>query len=225
MGTAAALIASAAITAISQQSAAKKQSRALRGAAGLEAASSQRLIDLQEQLFEGLAPFRETALETLPLIREEALGDPGSSELFQRGLRGGTEAITKQLSAVGLGESSVLGKALGEFTTGLTSADIGRISNLRRGLLGGASAGFQQTAGLEGLIGQSFGRQGQFGVGIGATQAGLLGAQGGILAQLPLLFSLLGNQQPQTTSFGSSASGAGAGVGGGAVGFGVGRPS
>jgi hypothetical protein len=178
---------------------AKEQAKALKRAGGTEAAFRQQILGLLGRGTEELAPFRETARRTLPLLEEEARAEPGGGETFQRGLARGIEGIRAQFGRAGLADSSVAGRAIGEFTTGAIGQDINRITGLRQGLLGLAGAGLPTQQSLLGLLGGSVRRGQELGISRGATQAGLFGALGDIGSQAAFLPLLFGQQQQQPT--------------------------
>jgi hypothetical protein len=200
MGVSEAVLGSAILGSAGQILGAKEQRKAFKGAAGTEAAFRQQLLDLFGMGMEELAPFREAATGVLPLLEEEARREPGAGETFQRGLGRGIESIREQLGRAGLADSSVAGKAIGEFTTGAIGQDINRITGLRQSLLGGASAGLPSQQSLLSLLAGSTGRSQQFQLGAGGTQAGLFGALGDIGSQAAFLPLLFGGQQQQPPS-------------------------
>jgi hypothetical protein len=200
------------VAATGQYLGAKEQSKAFKRASATEAGFKQQILDLFGLGIEELAPFRETAARTLPVLEEEALREPGAGEIFQRGLGRGIEGIREQLGRVGLADSSVASRAIGEFTTGAIGQDINRITGLRQSLLGGAGAGLPSTQSLLGLLGGSAGRSQQLQLGAGGTQAGLFGALGDIGSQAAFLPLLLGQQQQPNLGVRQSTSGLGAGI-------------
>ncbi len=98
------------------------------------------------------AEFRELAREAVPLIRKDVLAaEPGASPLYQRALAGGVEDIQTQLAGYGLADSSVAGKAIGEFTGELSARDIADIRSKRLAVAGGATTGIPETLSAAGL--------------------------------------------------------------------------
>jgi hypothetical protein len=212
MGVETAILGSAVLGAGGQILGAREQRKAFKGAEGSEAAFRQQILDLLGQGREELAPFREAATGVLPLLEEEARREPGAGETFQRGLGRGIESIREQLGRAGLADSSVAGRAIGEFTTGAIGQDINRITGLRQSLLGGAGAGLPSQQTLLGLLGGSTRRGQELQLGAGGTQAGLFGALGNIGSQAALLPLLFGQQQQPNLGFRQSTSGLGAGI-------------
>jgi hypothetical protein len=159
----------------------------------------------QQQFLQETAEFRELAREQIPGLRAEASAEPGTSPLFKRGLERGLTQLKSQLSGMGLGKSSALGFAAGEFAAGLTSADINRLTSLRAQLAGGATTGFGPALGAA-QLGQ--GASSQFAQNLaqqGALAGGTFGDLGSSLITLPLLFGAGG--------FGKTGGAGGGGIG------------
>lgn len=105
--------------------------------------------------------FSEASLEALEGIRGDITREPGTGPLFETALRRGTEGIFRSLAPFGLSDSSAAGRAVGEFTEGLTARDIAQIRDARF-----RAAGFAPQGSGGGL---------QAGVGIGGQAVGLTG--------------------------------------------------
>jgi hypothetical protein len=158
------------------------QIQGLESAFGLESGAIQQALALQQQVLGAFGPTRELAAEQIPLLREEALAEPGTSPLFQRGLQRGQAQIQQAFGPRGLAGSSAEALATGELGAGLLAQDIGRISGLRERLAGGVGAGFGQAAGIQGLLAQLQAQQAQTAAGMGAvTGAGRFGVTQALL--------------------------------------------
>ena len=179
---------------------AKKQTKAVDKATETQAASQQRALEFQKEVYGEAAPFREFAEERLPglqetmeRIRGDVLAAPGESPLYQRGLTRGVEGIQTQLAKYGLADSSVSGRAIGEFTGALSAQDLENVrarrmgfANLQAGLTGFRGAGTSEALQAGGLAQQA-------GAGVSGLQAlspkaGLYGDIGSsLVSTLPLL--------------------------------------
>lgn len=119
---------------------------------GIESAEKQQAAELaaakdrEAKIYGGTEAFRELSREALPYIKEDVLAaTPGASPLYQRALTGGIEDIQTQLAGYGLADSSVAGKAIGEFTGELSARDTADIRSKRLTLAGGGTTGLSET--------------------------------------------------------------------------------
>jgi hypothetical protein len=167
---------------------ANAQADALEKAGRVQEANALRQQALQQQFLKETKEFRELAREQIPALRAEAAAEPGTSPLFQRGLERGLLGLREQFAGAGLGDSSALGLAAGEFTAGLTAADINRLTALRSGLAGGATTGFGPSLGAAQLGQGAAGGLASTLAAQGAVRGGTLGDIGSSLISLPLLF-------------------------------------
>jgi len=184
---------------------AREQSKAIEQAGQTQAQSQQAALDFQRQIYEEGEPYREAT-------REDLLADPGTSPLFQSGLSSGIENIQTQLAKYGLTDSSTSGRAVGEFTAGLTAQDIENVRARRMGLaglVGTGQAGALQAAGLAQQAGAGLaGTQ----ISGGAVRGGLYGSLGQTVAGLPLQYAQYQGLQnlapwgPATTMYGPTTS-------------------
>jgi hypothetical protein len=166
---------------------ANEQADALERAGNVQAANALRQQILQQQFLQETAEFRELAREQVPGLRAEAQSEPGTSPLFKRGLQRGLTQLRQQFAGAGLGDSSALGLASGEFTSGLAAADINRLQNLRLNLAGRATTGFGPTVGAAQLAqGATSGLAGTL-ASQGALAGSTFGDIGSSLITLPLL--------------------------------------
>lgn len=167
----------------------KKQADALRSAGETESARQLTEIEFKNTIYEEGAPFREAAREALGPLKEDILAErPGESPLFQRGLNEGIENIQTQLAKYGLTDSTASGKAIGEFTSGLTALDMENIRNRRFQLAGYQGASTGQTLAASGLVANTGRDIAGLQIAQGANRAGLYGSLGQTVAALPLQY-------------------------------------
>ncbi len=130
---------------------AKKQAKALREAGNVQEAIKMEQLAMYRQLLEEGRPLREAyqeaALANLPLqqaayqqslglLSQDILREPGTGALFNRGLSRGKSAIAKDLSKYGIDPSSgVAQRGFAELTGSLLASDIANIRNARFNLL------------------------------------------------------------------------------------------
>lgn len=185
---------------------AKEQTKAYRYATDLEYGLSREQWDMAKQLMAEGKPIREAlqevAQQSVGLISEDILREPGESLLFQQALREGTKGIVSNLAPYGLVDSSVTGEAVGRLGTGLIAQEQSAIRAARFKTAGFAPDTSQVATNLYGLAGQSVGRQAGYVAGQGNIQAGLYSNVGQTLSQLPYLYNQY--SQPQRTNIGGS---------------------
>ena len=117
----------------------------------------------------------ENALQALTGIQQDLSRDPGTGQLFQRGLEKGTRSLFQNLGAFGLADSSAAGTAVGEFSGNLLSSDIQSIRNLRLQAASMAPGSPESTLGVAGAFNQGgLNLEGQASQ-LGAQRAGVLG--------------------------------------------------
>ncbi len=221
MGIGVAFAISAGISAIGNYFAAKEQSAALDSASAIQReqlALQEKQYALYESLIAEGKSIRKAmlaaGLETLPLLQGDINRAPGTGQPFKRALAKGTESIAAELSKYGLLDSSVTGRAVGEFTGELMARDIENIRNARFKLL---SAGAVAQGPALSILGggtsalQGIGRTRSSLAGLevdkGSVTAGQYDSFGRTFAQLPLAYSSLGD--------GGGGGGGGSGGGGG----------
>ena len=207
---AAAIITSAVVGGIATSTASSTQARAAEqagqqqlalGREQLEATRPLRELALEQAQFQfgqqqQLQPqFAQAALGALPLLSQDITRQAGTGLPFQRRQEQGVSNIMSSLAPFGLSDSSVSGRAIGEFQSGLLSQDIENLQNQRFRLagfapqtpsfFGGGTAGLGISAQLQqgGILSQLQGGQTQ--------AAGQLGI-GRTLSQLPLLLASQG---------------------------------
>ncbi len=164
----------------------KAQSKALSKAGKAQAAYQQQIMKLYTQIFEEGKPFREAATEMLGLVVDEANREPGTGQLFERGLSKGTERLASEFSKYGLLDSSSFGVASGELTADLLSRDIESIRGTRQSLLSGINTGVPGATQTLGLAGGPVNAQSQILGQQGAVSGALYGGLGNIIGGLAL---------------------------------------
>ena len=171
---------------------AKEQAEGI-GKAGKAAARSEaRALEFQREIYEEGAPYRELGREAVPFLREDILAaEPGTSPLYQRALTGGIEDIQTQLAGYGLADSSVAGKAIGEFTGELSARDIADIRSRRMSLAGFQGAGTAGALQAGGAAAGAAREGGRLDVAGGAVRGGLYGSLGQTIAAAPLQYAQL----------------------------------
>ena len=172
----------------------------------LEATRPLRDLALEQAQFqfglqqESAPQFQQAALGALPLLTEDINRQAGTGQPFERRSAQGARNIFSNLGAFGLEDSSVAGRAVGEFQSGLLSQDIENLQNQRFRLagfspqspsfFGGGTAGLglagqTQQAGIQSLFGAGQSRAaGQ----LGSAQS--LGGAFGTLGGFGLQFGL-----------------------------------
>lgn len=154
----------------------RQQARGIEKAEDIEAARSAEARKREADIYGETAEFRELAKEAVPLIRKDVLAaQPGESQLYQRALSGGVEDIQTQLAGYGLADSSVAGKAIGEFTGELSARDAENIRQARLGLTRGATTGIPETLSAAGISTGVSGRGAPLAIEKGAVRGGLYG--------------------------------------------------
>jgi len=155
---------------------AKEQAGGIEKAGEAAAASEARALEFQKEIYGEGAPFRELSREAIPFLREDILAtDPGTSPLYQRALTGGIEDIQTQLAGYGLADSSVAGKAIGEFTGELSARDVADIRSRRMALTGFQGAGTAGALQAGGAAASATRERGRLDVAGGAVRGGLYG--------------------------------------------------
>ena len=182
----------------------RAQDKALGKAADMQAAFQQQIMQLYKSIYEEGRPFREAATEVLGLVKDEAMREPGTGQLFERGLSKGTERLASEFSKYGLLDSSSFGVASGELTADLLSRDIESIRGTRQSLLTGINTGIPgsiQTLGMaEGPINKQSQIIGQQGAVKGALYGELGNLAGGMLLKGLKMGGQGGGQGEFTTS-------------------------
>lgn len=206
IATSTAIIAGSLIAAGGVVAGSMAQADALEAAGDIQGAIQLRELAFQERVFQAGAPFRDIALEeaesrldilreTLPLISEDILREPGTSAFFKSAFKSGVKGISETLAPFGLSpESSTFGEAVGLFGEKLTAGEIEDIRNRRFALAGFGAQGISPTTGIGEAIAAGPGDGGLANLitAGGAVRGGLFGALGSQFAQLPLLLSLTG---------------------------------
>lgn len=185
---------------------AEKQSESIEEAAKQTESWQDYLVALEERRYDDAAKFRQIAYQTaklqlgamqtaVPLLKQYATSEPGTSPAYQTALRRGTESMMSNLAPYGLTKSSVTGKGMGELTGSLLSADWENILNTQKALAG-MTPGASPTQGTEyqGLLSGASQAQGQYSdllTAGGATQYGLYGNLGQQATQMPMYYSLM----------------------------------
>lgn len=171
-----AAIAGVALSAYSAYEGGRKEKRGIEKAEDLEATRTAEARAREADIYGETAEFRALAKEAVPLIREDVLAaQPGESQLYQRALSGGVEDIQTQLAGYGLADSSVSGKAIGEFTGELSARDAENIRQARLRLAGGATTGIPETLSAAGISTGVSGRGAPLAIEKGAVEGGLYG--------------------------------------------------
>lgn len=194
---------------------AKEQKKGIDKATELQRELGERQLKIYEQLIAEGRPEREAAsqarMEALAQIQKDVMREPGSSKMYQTGLRRGTEDIARQYAALGLvsggGGSTAFGRATGEFAEGLMGREIEGIRGERRYLagLGPPTASPSTALGAFGQYGQTQTNIANLGLARSQVQAGFYKDIAGIVGQ-------------------GLMAGAGGGTGGGWFGGGGGMP-
>jgi len=167
-----AAVAAAAISAYGAHEGQRKEERGIKKAEQQQAAIRKR----EEEIYGETAAFRELAREAVPFIREDVLAaEPGTSSLYQRALTGGIEDIQTQLAGYGLADSSVAGKAIGEFTGELSARDISDIRSKRLALASGGTIGIPETLSAAGMSAGVASNLSNLATQRGVSQGGLYG--------------------------------------------------
>ena len=134
------------VSALASYEGARGQAQAQRRSADILAQAQQRgymldqeKLDLAKALIAEGKPWRDAVqtagLQDLPLVMADINAAPGTSPMFQEGMRTGTRSIMQNLAPYGLSNSSASGVAVGELSQGLLASDTQRITNERMGLL------------------------------------------------------------------------------------------
>jgi len=150
-------------TLISDLLAAKEQKKGIANSTAIQKEFGDKSLAIYNQMITEGKSEREAASLTRQLAIKQIEADvqrgPGTSKLFNVGLKRGTEALARQYSALGLvsggGGSTAFGRATGDLTEGLLARDIEGIRAERRYLAGvGPAATSPETAlGAFGLYG------------------------------------------------------------------------
>lgn len=133
-------------TAVAGYLGSEAQKEGIESAEEQQAAAAAVAAEREARIYGGTEEFRALSREALPFIREDVLAaEPGTSPLYQRALTGGIEDIQTQLAGYGLADSSVAGKAIGEFTGELSARDTADIRSKRLALASGGTTGIPET--------------------------------------------------------------------------------
>lgn len=197
------VIATTAIGAGASIYAANKQSDAVKKAAKSTENWQKYLVAFEERKYDEAERFRNLAYQegrmkigamrtALPLLKQYATSEPGTSPAYQTALRRGTESVMSNLAPYGLTKSSVAGEGVGELTGSLLSSDWQNILNTQRALAG-YQTGFSPETGYPNMstAGIAQGNLADLMTAQGANTAGLYGSLGQTVQQLPMYYSLL----------------------------------
>src|SRR3972149_658922 len=130
-----------------QKEGADEQSEAIEKAAQSTENWQKYLVNLEERKYDEAERFRNLAFNeakmkvggmktAVPLLKQYATSEPGTSPQYQTALRRGTQSMMQGLAPYGLTNSSVTGEGMGELTGSLLSTDWQNILNTQKALAG-----------------------------------------------------------------------------------------
>jgi len=204
---------------------ADEQSEAIEKAAKSTENWQKYLVNLEKRKYDEAERFRNLAFNeakmkvgamrtAMPLLKQYATSEPGTSPQYQTALRRGTQSMMQNLAPYGLTKSSVTGEGMGELTGSLLSADWQNILNTQKALAG-YQTGISPETGYPNM-GAATQAQGQYSdllTSGGAVQGGLYGSLGQDLTRMPYYYNLL-KQMGGSGGTGVGLPGGGAGTGG-----------
>jgi len=182
---------------------ADEQSEAIEKAAKSTENWQKYLVNLEKRKYDEAERFRNLAFNeakmkvramrtAMPLLKQYATSEPGTSPQYQTALRRGTQSMMQNLAPYGLTKSSVTGEGMGELTGSLLSADWQNILNTQKALAG-YQTGISPETGYPnmGAAGQAQSDYSSLIGAQGAVQGGLYGSLGQTAQQLPMYYSLM----------------------------------